>query len=92
MKPRFLIVAAMLALTCCQPQPKRAVWAKVVSVSSPYNPKYRSGELLIEFESPNGLMGKETMQASLNRCQIGDFVRATVQGVTLKLDQNACLR
>ena len=92
MKPRFLIVTAMMALACCQTQPKRAVWAKVVSVSFPYNPKYRPGEVLIEFESLDGLMGKETLRASLNRCQIGDTVRATAQGITLKLDENACLR
>ena len=92
MRPRFLIVTAIMALTCCQPQPKRAVWAKVVSVSSPYDPKYRPGDVLVEFESNDGLMGGKTMQASLNRCQIGDTVRATAQGITLKLDEKACLR
>ena len=91
MKQRFLIVVFMMALVCCQPQPKRMVWAKVVSVSSPYNPKYRSGEVLIEFES-DSLMGGKTMQTSLNRCQVGDTVRATAQGLTLKLDEKACLR
>lgn len=92
MKPRFLIVAATMALTCCQPQPKRTVWVKITSVSSPYNPKYQPGEVLVEFESNDGLVGGKTMQASLNRCQIGDTVRATAQGITLKLDEKACLR
>ena len=85
----WLILTSTL-LASCAPQPKREVTAKVVSISFPYSPRWRPGEVAIEFQTNDGLVGRKTMLASLNRCKVGDTVRAHAQGLTLNFDEKVC--
>ena len=90
MRSKFSPLIAVLALVSCHPQPQREVRAKVVNVY-PFKSRYRAGDIAIEFQTDDGVIGRKTMRTAMNHCKIGDTVLVHEQGVSRWLDRKACL-
>lgn len=89
---RWPLLAAAIALGSCSEQPKREVWALVVSIAPHPNPKWHPEEVVVSVRSDRGAVGTKTVLASRLSCRVGDTVRAVAQGIALTLDARACER
>jgi hypothetical protein len=91
-KLRPVLLASILLSPSCHEQPKRQVWALVVSITAHGNPKWHPEEVVVTARSPEGAAGTKTVLAERLSCRVGDTVRATAQGIALTLDAQACER
>ncbi|MFA5970475.1 MAG: hypothetical protein WC816_14675 [Sphingomonas sp.] len=86
---RISLISATIALTTCSEQPERTTSATVVNIS-PTQSKWNADEVLITAKSPDGLIGVQHVLTARLKCHVGDKVRASARGITLKLDADAC--
>jgi hypothetical protein len=84
------LFVAVMFLASCQRQPEREVSASVISIS-PRVSRWHANEALVIYQSADGLMGKKTIPVSAIRCKVGDTVRAHASGISLRMDEQACL-
>jgi hypothetical protein len=89
---RLVMLAVLVVPASCSEQPKRQVWAVVVSIASHPNPKWHPEEVVVTARSPAGAFGTKTVRAKRLSCRVGDTVRATAQGIALTLDEGTCER
>lgn len=86
---RISLISAAIALTTCSEQPERATSAIVVNIA-PTQSEWSADEVLVTAKSAEGLVGVQHVLTARLKCHVGDKVRASARGITLKLDANAC--
>jgi hypothetical protein len=92
MAPKLLwTVAVAIAIVGCSEKPKRKVFAVVVEIN-PKLTKWHPENLAVRIRTPDGLVGVKAILRSGLTCHVGNTVPATVQGVSLTLDEHACER
>ena len=86
-----LCLAGSLLVGCQQQpvQPKQHVTARIIAIT-PRVSRWESDQMIIQFQSANGLTGKRVMPATEIHCALGDTVKATAQGVSLTMDDASC--
>lgn len=79
-------------IAACSEQPARTVWAKVVSIAPPAQPKWHSDEVVVVVRTPDGTVGFANVPSARLACRVGDTVRATVRGIAMTLNAHLCER
>ena len=92
MKSTHALCLAGSLLAGCQQrpsQPPQHVNARIIAIT-PRVSRWESDQMVIQFQSSNGLIGKRMMLFSEIHCGVGDTVKATAQGVSLTMDDASC--
>lgn len=84
-------LACSLLISACVQQPERIVDAKIVSIKS-FQGKLNINKFVVTAQDETGVSGKKTVRKLELNCRVGDVVKATVRGISLTLDKNACVR
>lgn len=83
----FLVAATLLA--ACSEQPVRQTSAVVVNIAPGLHPKWDTDKVQVTARSLNGLVTVKNVPLAEFKCHVGDTVSASVQGLTLTLDDRA---
>jgi hypothetical protein len=85
------VVAAATLLVACTRQPVRETSAVVVNIAAGLRPRWDTDHVQVTARSSNGLLAVKDVPLAQLKCHVGDTVRASVQGITLTLDDRACI-
>lgn len=85
-----LVTATLLA--ACSEQPVRHTSAVVVNIAPGLRPKWDADKVQVTARSLDGLVTVKNVPLAEFKCRVGDTVHASVQGITLTLDDRACSR
>ena len=78
-------------MSACTQLPERTVDAKVVSIVS-LQSRLNNDRFVVTAQDETGLSGKKSVKKLELDCRVGDVVKATVRGISLTLDDSACVR
>ncbi len=87
----FFGLCCAFCVSACVQQPERIVDAKIVSIRS-LQSKLNIDTFVVTAQDEAGVSGKKTVRKLELNCRVGDVVKATVRGISLILDKNACVR
>ncbi len=86
----FLVVATFLA--ACSEQPVRQTSAVVVNIAPGLSPRWDANNVQVTARNLDGLVAVKNVPLAKLKCRVGDTVSASVQGITLTLNDEACIR
>lgn len=89
---RFILIMSAITLAACSEQPRREVWAVVVSIAPHVSPKWDADEVVVTARSQDGAFGAKSVLTARLNCRVGDTVHASARGLALTLDGRACER
>jgi len=87
----LLGLCSALHMSACGQLPERTVDAKVVSIVSSKS-RFNNDRFVVTAQDETGLSGKKSVKKLELDCWVGDVVKATVRGISLTLDNSACVR
>jgi len=87
----LLGLSGALHMLACAQLPERTVDAKVVSIVSSQS-RLNNDRFVVTAQDETGLSGKKSVKKLELDCRVGDAVKATVRGISLTLDNSACVR
>lgn len=76
----------------CTEQPVRQTSAVVVNLAPGLRPKWDTDKVQVTARSLDGLVTVKDVPLAQLKCGVGDTVPASVQGISLTLDDRACIR
>lgn len=87
----FSLLLAATLLADCATQPARETSAVVVNIAPGLRPRWDTNKVQITARNLDGLIAVKNVPLAQLKCHVGDTVRASVQGITLTLDDRACI-
>lgn len=87
---RPLLLASVLAIAACGNQPERTTSAVVVNLTAPEG--RFTNRVIVTVRSSDGSSGFKGVPLALLTCRVGDTVKVHERGVSLVLDEDACIR
>jgi len=87
----FVLLVPVMVSAGCAEQPSRQTAAVVVDISHGLEPRWDADKVQITARSSDGLVTEKSIPLAMLKCRVGDTVKATAQGVTLTLDDRACI-
>ena len=85
------LVLATILPAACSKLPVRQTTAVVVNIAPGRNGRWDTDKVQVTARSLDGLIAVKNVRLAELNCHVGDRVRASVQGISMMLDDWACI-